>query len=173
MSSVAAPSWEMYYYQAIQSPTMGEYSLPNAQRKFWQGLKDKLSQRPETPLSIDSTYIEEPQSYVPQKQGLSPDSVHYVLVTNTVEEYIGVKLQIEDTGHELFTYLHDHRTEIESQISPDLEWATGQAWDKVVLKRDGTIKTDRDNWDAYQDWLIEYGETFAEVFDSYLNDVSE
>lgn len=32
---------------------------------------------------------------------------------------------------------------------------------------------DRDNWDAYQDWLIEYGETFAEVFDSYLNDLTE
>lgn len=147
---------------------MDNTDLPEIQRAFWQGVARKLADRPRTPLYIAPRHINEPENYVPQHQNLPSEVVHYVLITDSKTGHLRIKLQIEDEHHGIFNNLKSYQEEIESEISPDLEWATGKAWDKVILQRNGNISTEEERWDNFQEWLIKYGEKFDHVFGSYL-----
>jgi hypothetical protein len=145
------------------SPTSTE--TEEIQREFWEGLIEKIDQQTGSDLYTESA---NPRSYLPVR-GTLPADADIGLGTDSLRGQIQVKLHLRDDGTEMYDHLVEHKSDIESEIGAELMWDPDSArYEQIRLVRDGNIKTDREQWEEFQNWLIEYWKTFDEVFGDYL-----
>lgn len=138
-------------------------------RDFWQRLEGRIDQQSNTPLYFDADELE--TNYLPQTRNL-PAGINYTFVSNTQQGYLQVKLHIweeRENRDEIFAHLQAHKGDIEADIGEPLEWTRNKTYDTVIVERDCNLKDNREQWDDYLSWLIEYGERFDEVFGRHLN----
>lgn len=139
--------------------------IEELQEKFWQQLTEKIEDRPGSELYTEST---KPRSYLPV-QGTLPIDADIALGTDSLRGQIQVKLHLRDEGGEMFDYLLENRPEIESKLGEELKWDADSArYEQIRLVRDGNIKTEQEDWDEYQNWLIDNWEMFDQVFGDFL-----
>lgn len=139
--------------------------IEKLQKKFWHQLTEKIENRLGSELYTEST---KPRSYLPV-QGNLPADADIALGTDSLRGQLQVKLHLRDDRSEMFDYLFEHRSEIESEIGEELRWDADSArYEQIRLVRDGNIKTEQEDWDEYQNWLIDKWEKFDQVFGDYL-----
>ena len=81
------------------------------------------------------------------------------------EKYICVGLTVEGThGKSHFDRLKMSKTEIEREISPELEWQENPKQNYIRLHLRNTDLEDTEDWNRQHKWLCEQLETFHSVF---------
>lgn len=143
----------------------GTTATKEMQKAFWNQLIEKIDKQSGADLYTTSA---KPRSYLPV-QGTLPTDADIALGTDSLRGHIQVKLHLRDEGRDMYDRLLDYKSDIEDEIGAELIWEPDSArYEQIRLTRDGDITESQENWDEYQDWLIEKWKTFDAVFGDYL-----
>ena len=139
----------------------GDDALPIKQLylEYWKALKNTLEQRD----SGIKCRKPQPQCWMGFKVGRSGFQIH--TWASRDERYISVGLTVEGThGRSHFDRLKMSKTEIEREISPELEWQENPKQNYIRFYLRNTDLEDTEDWKRQHQWLCEQLETFHKVF---------
>ena len=132
------------------------------QLEFWTQFKEYAKKR-QTKLHIRKIY---PQHWTDISIGSS--EAHLSLIASPREGMLGIDLYIPD-DKELYKKLHDHKDQIEADISEKLDWQELQG--KKASRTRLSIPTNFDDitkWEDSFEWLLNQAEKFHKVFPKYI-----
>lgn len=141
---------------------------------FWRKFRDFVRKNSD----FDCT-TPKPRSHFPHRIGLAGTFVssNFSKFNSAKESFSIGELRVElvlssgnEKREEIYRFLEDHRSEIEQQIDQDVQWSNpeGTQRKRIVVRRDAEVEN-RENWDEYQNWLLEYVKKFHDVFLPILN----
>ena len=139
------------------------------QEDFWSEFRDRI-QEADTPLRARKP---RPHHYYDNPIGKS--GFHISFLVDSDSNRIGLELLIED-NEDAFWTLKDDEGEITDELGTDVIWEepwethTGNMRSIIRVNREGDIE-DRDQWEEYFDWMLDYGERFHEVFKPRLRNL--
>lgn len=132
------------------------------QLEFWTKFKE-LVQDKNGKIKLRKAY---PQHWYDISFGFS--SAHICLTVNSQSEQMTCEIYIPDAKH-LFSYLHDQKDKIESDLTEQL------VWEELPEKKASRIKliskgnlSNQENWEQYHLWMLEKVVSFQKVFGKYI-----
>jgi hypothetical protein len=137
--------------------------------EFWTAFRDRVVDSP-TALRARKPY---PNHYYSNPIGVG--GYHISFWIDETNEELGLELIVQDDA-EGFEQLRADATALEDELKTDLYWGelretrTGKMRSEVGVKREAIIEN-RDRWDEYFDWMLEYGARFHEVFPKRLREM--
>lgn len=139
----------------------GYISYMNSVRQtFWNELNEKINDRTNTPLKETTQVDNETDSWRPQRH--LADSVSYVfnlpfLQKDQIQVYLIPRSHRDVEA--VLEHLSKYREEFIQELDGDPEWRPEDGKDKIIIRREGIdVENRRDNWDEYQEWLIQTAE---------------
>lgn len=139
------------------------------QEDFWSEFRDRI-QEADTPLRARKPG---PRHHYGNPIGKS--GFHISFLVDSDSNRIDLHLIIED-DEDAFWTLKGDEGEITDELGTDVIWEepwethTGNMRSIIRVNREGDIE-DRDQWEEYFDWMLDYGERFHEVFKPRLQNL--
>jgi hypothetical protein len=133
------------------------------QLDFWTKFKEHALNK------NNSLHLQTPRPQHWYDISIGNSSAHIVLTVNTREDLLGCELYIS-RNKELFTYLNDHKEQIESEIGEKLDWVDAAVASMIKLKKKVTDVLNPEESDKHFSWLIEETEIFQKVFRKYIKE---
>jgi len=164
LSPLAEPS---EWTERVQRSSDDLTETQRAYEQFWTEFRDRI-ENTTTPLRPRSPGT---RHYYSNPIGASGFHISFTAAKNA--DHLGVVLTIEDDAA-AFEKLQSEQDEIESEFGTSLEWdpptetSSGRERSAIKVTREGSIFVDEDQkecWEEYQEWFIEMGERFHEVFE--------
>ena len=141
----------------IQSVTTDKQKLL---LEFWTMFREKLNKRPEIPSA------QSPRPRGAFDVSLGRSNFFLSNFANTFDDNIAVRVYLSNRVAEIaLPELLARKEEIEANLGEALSWNPNpDRKDKtIVLAKDANLN-DRDRWDEYTDWLVDWTIRFRTVF---------
>ena len=132
------------------------------QEEYWTAFRDMIESE-DTPLRPRKP---KPHHWYNNPIGKADCKLQFTV--NTVENSLYTHLIIRKDP-EIYQALESEKDEIEAEIGESLIWsppedAKGESErGKITLRRDGFL-SNKDDWEEYQNWMLDRGERFYETF---------
>ena len=132
------------------------------QLDFWNQLKEFARK--------NNSNIRFQKSYGQHWMNISVGSsmAHLALIANFRDRIAGIELYIPN-NKQLYKHLFGNKTEIESELSENLEWMElpEKKASRIKINIEGNFE-DEKKWENYFEWMIKEVEKFKKVFPKYL-----
>lgn len=144
--------------KSIQSETLSE--TKQAQLAYWEALHARLQ---------NHSYLRsrQPRAQHWTTYSIGRSGMNLSATVNSREKRLGVELYLADENAQAFFHLlAQERDEIESEIGSSLEWMElpHRRASRMVVFKDNVEFSDRQQWEAQHEWIIERLERFHEAF---------
>ncbi|MDO8496251.1 MAG: DUF4268 domain-containing protein [bacterium] len=133
------------------------------QLDFWKRFKEYVAKR-DSRIRLQSP---RPQHWYNVSMGSS--DAHIGLTVNTKEHLIGCELWI-NRNKELFTFLSDHKEEIEKEIGEKSDWVDSPVSSSIKIRKEVSDVFDPNEAEKYFAWLYEKTILFQKVFSKYFKE---
>jgi len=133
------------------------------QLEFWKKFKEYVTKR-DTRIHLQSP---RPQHWYNVSMGSS--DAHIGLTVNTRDNLIGCELWISK-NKELFTFISDHKAEIEKELGEQADWVDSAVSSAVKIRKEVSEVLNHDESEKYFAWLYEKTILFQKVFGKYCKE---
>jgi len=133
------------------------------QLEFWKKFKNYVANR-DTRMRLQTP---RPQHWYNVSMGSS--DAHVGLTVNTRENLIGCEFWIS-RNKELFTFLSDHKEEIEKEIGEKADWVDSPISSSIKIKKEVSSVFNQNELDQFFGWLYEKTVIFQKVFGKYCRE---
>ncbi|UPV72723.1 DUF4268 domain-containing protein [Halorussus limi] len=139
------------------------------QEEFWTEFRNRI-QASSSPLRARKP---KPRHYYSNPIGKSGYHISFGIYWK--EQDLRLELIIKD-NEEAFQGLKSEKEAIESELRTDVEWVEpretrgGNMRSNIRVAREADIEN-REQWDEYFDWMLEYGKRFHDVFPERLRQI--
>jgi hypothetical protein len=157
----------------VQRPNEDLTETQRVYEQFWTEFRDRIENtqtklRPRSPSA---------RHYYSNPIGVS--GIHISFTTAKSADHLGCVLTIADDAT-AFEALYAEKEEIESELGTTVEWdhptetPSGRQRSRIRAVREGSIFVDEDReerWEEYQEWFIQMGERFHDIFGPRISDL--
>lgn len=133
------------------------------QLDFWTKFKSFV-QKNDTSVRLQTP---RPQHWYNVSAGSS--EAHIGLTINTRENLMGCEIYI-NRNKELFSFLKEHKEEIEQEIGEKAEWVDAPVASRIKIGKEVSALFDQNESEEYFQWLYEKTILFQKVFGRYFKD---
>jgi len=132
------------------------------QLEFWTKFKEYVQDNKGN-IKLRKAY---PQHWYDISFGFS--NAHLALTVNSQSEQMACEVYIPDSK-ELFSSLHESKSEIEADLGEQLEWEElpEKKASRIKLVSNGNL-SDQDQWQQYHSWMFSKVTDFQTVFSKYI-----
>lgn len=166
-NSLPAPKFNIVERPNDWAKTMkaseGLSETKKTQLDFWQAFNDYAFGK-EVFKKLFSKRKPQPQHWYDLSVGKS--LYHIVLTANTQKKRIGAEIYIND-DKEIFDKFKIMKSEIESELSMELEWRTASKDCRILAVHNGDIKKSEAEWNKYFDWFCDMSIKLLDIIRKY------